>query len=224
MDEVAEEVKPLLIEARFLIQLTMENFFQAIMSLCLHSVLLSRKAELDQFIAGLGPLHALITKHPTKAECLFVTGNEPPPPSAEELLSLMTFEGVQPSIVDFFNEYLKTSEGELFFINDEIFYASKIPYKLKRYCYQIECFNLHVCFCFCLANRLSDLLMFATGCSTIPPVGFCRPSVITVLQNDSAYPNTNTCPLELELPGRVSTFPTIQEEYRFHFGYSKSRI
>ena len=30
----------------------------------------------------------------------------------------MTFEGVQPNIVDFFNEYLKTSEGELFFINE----------------------------------------------------------------------------------------------------------
>ena len=61
-----------------------------------------------------------------------------------------------------------------------------------------------VCF-FCLADRLSDLLMFATGCSTIPPAGFSDPSVITVLQNDSKYPNANTCPLELELPGYAST-------------------
>lgn len=114
MDQVAEDVKPLLIEAGFPKQLSMENFFQAIMSLCLHSVLLSRKAELDQFISGLGPLHALITKHPTKTECLFVTGNESPP-TAEELLSLMVFEDVQPNIVNFFNKYLKTSEGEFLY-------------------------------------------------------------------------------------------------------------
>ena len=104
----------------------MDNFFQAIMSLCLHSVLLSRKAELDQFIYRLGPLHAVITKYPTKAECLFVTGNEKPP-TADELLSLMVFEGVQPNIVNFFNEYLKTSQGDFFHVNYDkiLFYIMK---------------------------------------------------------------------------------------------------
>ena len=48
--------------------------------------------------------------------------------------------------------------------------------------------------------------MFATGCRTIPPMGFYNPSLITVLQNVSVYPNANTCPLELELPGQVNTY------------------
>ena len=37
-------------------------------------------------------------------------------------------------------------------------------------------------------------------------MGFHDPPVITILQNESIYPNANTCPKELELPGCVSTF------------------
>ena len=48
------------------------------------------------------------------------------------------------------------------------------------------------------------MMMFATGCRAIPPMGFSH--AITVLQNDSVYPNANTCPLELELPGQVTTY------------------
>lgn len=48
--------------------------------------------------------------------------------------------------------------------------------------------------------------MFATGNATMPPMGFHDPPVITILQNESIYPNANTCPKELELPGCVSTF------------------
>jgi hypothetical protein len=61
-----------------------------------------------------------------------------------------------------------------------------------------------IIFCFILATRLSGLLMFVTGCKTIPPMGFRN--AITILQNDSVYPNANTCPLELELPGQVNTY------------------
>ena len=51
--------------------------------------------------------------------------------------------------------------------------------------------------------------MFATGSNSIPPMGF-HPSNITILENASVFSNANTCPLELELPGRVNNF----EEFR----------
>lgn len=34
---------------------------------------------------------------------------------------------------------------------------------------------------------------------------------ITVLQNDSVFPNSNTCPLELELPGLVKTYEEFKK-------------
>ena len=52
--------------------------------------------------------------------------------------------------------------------------------------------------------------MFCTGVETLPPLGLSEPGVITVLQNSSVLPNTNTCPQELELPGLVNSF----EEFR----------
>ncbi|XP_028400817.1 apoptosis-resistant E3 ubiquitin protein ligase 1-like [Dendronephthya gigantea] len=60
------------------------------------------------------------------------------------------------------------------------------------------------------SERLSELLMFATGSTVIPPMGFSKPSTITVLQNGSSLPNANTCPMELEVPGLVATY----EEFR----------
>ena len=56
-----------------------------------------------------------------------------------------------------------------------------------------------------IATRLPGLLMFSTGCRVIPPMGF-NPSEITVLQNNSVFPNANTCPLELEVPGNVGMY------------------
>ena len=53
--------------------------------------------------------------------------------------------------------------------------------------------------------------MFATGCREIPPMGFCNPSEITVLKNASVFPNANTCPLELEIPGNVDTYEDFKK-------------
>ena len=87
------ELQGLLIEAGFPHVSTFENRFQAIMALCLHSVILSRKAELGQFISGLGPLIKIVRKHPDLAEPLFVTGHATSP-TAEEILSLVRYEDV----------------------------------------------------------------------------------------------------------------------------------
>ena len=62
-----------------------------------------------------------------------------------------------------------------------------------------------------LDARIPNVLMFATGTNAIPPMGFYNPSVITVLQNTSVFPNANTCPLELELPGGVNNYEEFKQ-------------
>ena len=100
------ELQGLLIEAGFPHILTFENRFQAIMALCLHSVILSRKAELDQFISGLGPLINIVRKHPDLAAPLFVAGCATPPTS-EEVLSLVKYEDVDDKHKEFFQKYVR---------------------------------------------------------------------------------------------------------------------
>ena len=54
VDEVSSKVQTLLADAGFPQVLSMCNKLEAITALCVHSVILSRKAELDQFALGLG--------------------------------------------------------------------------------------------------------------------------------------------------------------------------
>ena len=103
---LATELQGLLIEAGFPHILTFENRFEAIMALCLHSVILSRKAELDQFISGLGPLINIVRKHPDLAAPLFVAGCATPPTS-EEVLSLVKYEDVDDKHKEFFQKYVR---------------------------------------------------------------------------------------------------------------------
>lgn len=55
-------------------------------------------------------------------------------------------------------------------------------------------------------DELAKFLSFCTGFSCIPPLGFTSPSKITVTSTESVLPNANTCPMELELPNKVSSF------------------
>ena len=71
---LSNELSTLLVEAALPHVLTIDNRSQAMTSLCLHSVFLSRKAELDQFMSRLGPLIKLVQQHPDQAEPIFVAG------------------------------------------------------------------------------------------------------------------------------------------------------
>ena len=90
---LSNELSTLLVEAGFPHILTIDNRFQAMTSLCLHSVFLSRKAELDQFMSGLGPLIKLVRQHPDQAEPIFVAGYSKTV-SAEDILPLVDYEDV----------------------------------------------------------------------------------------------------------------------------------
>jgi hypothetical protein len=106
---VAGEVQTLLIESGFPHCLNIENRFQAMTSLCLHGVLLSRKAELDQFLIGLGPLVECIRKYPNIMEPLFLAGHAKPP-TPDDLLSIIEYESVGDEIKEFFTRYVQ-AEG-----------------------------------------------------------------------------------------------------------------
>ena len=68
-------------------------------SLCLNGVILSRKAELDQFQLGLSPLVDIIKKINSHGAA-FVVGRSQPP-TAEDLCSLVQFD-------EFVEDRLKT--------------------------------------------------------------------------------------------------------------------
>ncbi|XP_068725046.1 G2/M phase-specific E3 ubiquitin-protein ligase-like [Montipora capricornis] len=75
--EVYSEVQTLLAEAGFPQVLSVSNKLEAITALCVHSVILSRKAELDQFAVGLGPVLGVAMKYPDMMKSVFVSCSEP---------------------------------------------------------------------------------------------------------------------------------------------------
>ncbi|XP_028413666.1 G2/M phase-specific E3 ubiquitin-protein ligase-like [Dendronephthya gigantea] len=103
---VAGDVQQLLVETGFPHALSLENRFQAMTSLCLHGIILSRKAELDQFVCGMGPLVDIIKKHPKEIEPLFLAGTKKPL-SAEEFLSLVEYEDVNDEVKQHFIRYVE---------------------------------------------------------------------------------------------------------------------
>lgn len=107
----------LLTEAGFPSILTFENRFQAMTSLCLHSVFLSRKAELDQFMARLGPVLNLIRKNPQLAKPIPVA-DKVKPPSAEEFL--VEDKDVDNMHIDFFKQYICTECKSMFHFQKKI--------------------------------------------------------------------------------------------------------
>ena len=108
MKDVYSEVQTLLAEAGFPKVLSVSNKLEAITALCVHSVILSRKAELDQFAVGLGlgPVLGLAKKYPDVLKSLFVNCSEPGSASVTPAAfkGLLVFEGLQDKVKEFFLE------------------------------------------------------------------------------------------------------------------------
>ena len=105
-NSVIMDVQPLLVESGFPHFLSLENRFQAMTSLVLHAVILSRKAEVDQFMEGLGPLLQRIKNHPETFEPLFVAGACEPPLS-EDLFSIVDYDDVDERMKEYFTRYVR---------------------------------------------------------------------------------------------------------------------
>jgi hypothetical protein len=75
--------------------------------------------------------------------------------------------------------------------------------------------------CLFIESRVPGVLMFTTGTNCIPPMGFYKPSLITILQNSSVFPNANTCPMELELPSGVDTYEKFERNMDIAINFQK---
>ena len=108
VDEVSSEVQTLLADAGFSQVPSMCNKIEAVTTLCEHSVILSRKAELDQFALGLGPVLGLAKKYPDVMKSLLVSCLEPASASVTPAAfkSLLVFEEVQEKVKEYFPEYI----------------------------------------------------------------------------------------------------------------------
>lgn len=236
-EAVASQVQPLLVESGFPHSLTIENHFQA-MSLCLNGVILSRKAELDQFLLGPSPFVDNIGRNPELMEPLFVAGSSKPP-TADDLLSLTEFDDVEDCIKEYFTQYISLRSK----YPTALEHTCDISEKCTKICFfTANCWSfmefspfvppivlmfilshcyMHIVFLVSTeGSRIPGVLMFATGSNKIPPMGF-HPSSITVLQNMSVYPNGNTCPLELELPGRIKDFEDFKRNMDSAFNFQE---
>ena len=103
---VIDDIQDLLVEAGFPHLLSMANKHQVVVSLTLHSVIFSRKAELDQFINGLECLVEWVRKYPSLMRPLLVAGDTAPP-TKEDWLNMIVFENEDKELEDFFKEYLE---------------------------------------------------------------------------------------------------------------------
>ena len=71
-ENLPDQIIDALVETGFTKKLTKENKLKAITSIMLNSVILVRKAELDQFSHGLGPILGKARLHPEIFKPLFV--------------------------------------------------------------------------------------------------------------------------------------------------------
>lgn len=103
----------MLAEAGYPKMLTVANRLEAITALCVHSAILCRKGELDQFAVGLGPVLELAKKYPDTMNPLFVSCEEPNSCSItpEEFKALLVFESVEEKVKQYFLKYID-EEGE----------------------------------------------------------------------------------------------------------------
>ena len=102
--KVYSEVQTLLAEAGFPQVLSVSNKLEAITASCVHSVILSRKAELDQFAVGLGPVLVVAMKYPDMMKSMFVSCPEPASLSVTPAAfkDLLVFEDVQDKVKEYF--------------------------------------------------------------------------------------------------------------------------
>ena len=117
--EVYSEVQTLLAEAGFPQVLSVSNKLEAITALCVHSVILSRKAELDQFAVGLGPVLGVAMKYPDMMKSMFVSCSEPASLSVTPAAfkDLLVFEDVHDKVKEYFLEYIE-KEGRTYSKDD----------------------------------------------------------------------------------------------------------
>lgn len=85
--------------------------------------------------------------------------------------------------------------------------------------------------CFSYADNeaevsLADVMVFATGASKPPPLGFDQPATVTFLDDMGAFPLANTCVNKIQLPVCYTDYEEFKAKMAFAiknspcFGYA----
>ena len=104
-DCISEGIIHSLVETGFTKMLSKTNKYEAISSIMLNSVILSRKAELDQFIEGLGPVIREAHYHSEIFKPLFVH-SEDQVLSPELFQSLLLDRSLDPTMKGYFHKFI----------------------------------------------------------------------------------------------------------------------
>lgn len=103
---VPDRVSELLVQAGFTKQLSKDNKGGAMMSIMIHSLISSRKAELDQFALGLGPVLKAAKENPTVCKPLFVYDEENCKVTPEKLKALLYEANLDDKLKGYFHDYI----------------------------------------------------------------------------------------------------------------------
>lgn len=88
----------------------------------MHSVILSRKGALDQFVLGLGPLLEQAKKHPELIKPLLVGSESSEVITPDKFKKLIVFHGVEEKVKGYFLEFIE-KEGK-----DNTVHLLMLPY------------------------------------------------------------------------------------------------
>lgn len=113
LQQLPSEVLELLADSGFTRVLSLSNKLDAITTLCVHSVIFSRKAAIDQLAFGLKPILDIAQKHSEELKGLFVNDGENNNIDADKFKSLLEFEDVENGLKEMFIKYIE-SEGMSF--------------------------------------------------------------------------------------------------------------
>ena len=115
IERISSEVQNALIDSGYAKVLNMSTKLEAITALCVHSVILSRKAAIDQFAHGLKPLLELAKKNPETMMPVFVPGASTLELNTETFKDLLFYEEVEVKVKNMFLKYIDT-EGKAMFL------------------------------------------------------------------------------------------------------------
>ena len=113
IQQVSCEVHEILVESGYTKVLNISNKLDAITTLCVHSVIFSRKAAIDQLAFRLKPILDIAQKYPEQLKVLFVNMEGNNDIDADKFKSLLEFEDVEPGLKEMFLKYIET-EGSFF--------------------------------------------------------------------------------------------------------------
>ena len=106
--QVSCEVHEILVESGYTRVLYLSNKLDAITAMCVHSVIFSRKAAIDQLAFGLKPILDIARKYPEELKVLFVNKEGNNDIDADKFKSLLVFEDVEVGLKDMFMKYIET--------------------------------------------------------------------------------------------------------------------